>query len=105
MIDSVRLGRRIRYFREKINLTQEKLAYECGYSKSYVCKIESGKKIPSLLVIDQLSNRLGISAYDVLVFPENGDREKLTYLSRRLNAKSLKNLLSLVQTCEEMTDL
>lgn len=55
-----RIGARVRELREAQGLTAEKLAYETDTSKGYLSEIENGGKLPSVLVLDILAERLGV---------------------------------------------
>ena len=94
MLDAKRVGRRLRQLREERKLTQEKLAYECGRAKSYLCEIETGKKVPSLAALADFADRLGVPVFDVLVFPEDGPRERLIDTTRGLGAAEIANMLA-----------
>jgi transcriptional regulator with XRE-family HTH domain len=68
------LGARIVALRSKLELTQEKLAWETDLSsKGYLSRIESGKRLPSIDVLERLAHRLGVEVRDLFVFPERGD--------------------------------
>ncbi len=54
------LGKRIKYLREKANLTQEKLAEKCGISLDYLGKIEVNINKPGLKTLIKISNALNI---------------------------------------------
>ena len=54
-------GEEIRARRVEAGLTQEKLAWAAGVSKSYLCEIESGQKAPSLFVLRALAEHLDVS--------------------------------------------
>ena len=94
MFDAKRVGRRLRQLREERNLTQEKLAYECDRSKSYVCEIEAGKQVPSLTALGAFADRLGVRVFDLLVFPDDGARERLVDATRRLAPSAISELLA-----------
>jgi len=98
MFDAKRVGRRLRQLREEKQLTQEKLAYECGRSKSYLCEIEAGKKVPSLGALAEFAARLGVTPYDILVFPDDGARERLIDATRGLGAPEIAELLAATAT-------
>jgi len=97
MVDAKRVGRRLRQLREEQQLTQEKLAYECGHAKSYVCEIESGKKLPSLKALSEFASRLGVPVFDLLVFPGEGARERLIDATRSLPEDAVAQLLALAE--------
>jgi len=59
-----------------VGLTQEGLAWECGHAKSYLCEIESGRKLPSLDVLFDIAERLNVELYDLLLDPDTSDRAR-----------------------------
>lgn len=66
---------RIRALREAAGITQEKLAYESGLrSKGTLSKIEAGRLLPTLSVLDLLARRLGVDLLDLFVLPAQGTR-------------------------------
>ena len=69
------LGRRIREERQKLNLTQEKLAEAINVSTAYIGQIERGRRCPTLDTLICIANTLGVSI-DYLL------RESLTRLLR-----------------------
>jgi transcriptional regulator with XRE-family HTH domain len=60
------LGDNLKKIRELKNLTQETLAYEAGFSRSYYTEVENGKRNISLINIKKLANVLGISLSEIL---------------------------------------
>ena len=67
---AVRLGRRIVSLRNEIGLTQEQLAWSAERSKSYLSRIESGQRLPSLRILEQLALCLRVEPRDLLLFPD-----------------------------------
>lgn len=59
----ITIGEIIRYYRKESGLSQEELA-EGICDRKYLSHIENNKNIPTLDIINQLSNRLGINLYD-----------------------------------------
>lgn len=55
------VGNRIRGWRRQRGLTLDALAETTGISKSYLSKLESGKKAPSIATVMKLSEALGVS--------------------------------------------
>jgi transcriptional regulator with XRE-family HTH domain len=66
------LGERIRVLRDRQALTQERLAWECGCSKSYMSRVEAGLRLPSLDVVVRIAARLDIEPRDLFIFPDRG---------------------------------
>lgn len=55
------LSNRIRFFMLERGLTAEALAYQSGLSKSGMCEILNGKKLPSAFTIAKICSGLNIS--------------------------------------------
>jgi transcriptional regulator with XRE-family HTH domain len=49
------LGEAIRAQREKLGLSQEKLAERCGFDRTYISMLERGKRNPSLINLLKLA--------------------------------------------------
>ena len=59
-------GRRLRYLRLERGLTQENLAEEAGFSRSYYTEIETGKRNISLLNLCRLASCLNVEPKELL---------------------------------------
>ena len=55
------VGNRIRELRKSQKLSQQKLALMGNVERSYLAKIEGGKRNPSLECIEKISKGLGLS--------------------------------------------
>ena len=66
----VRFGKRLREIREKVGVSQEKLAEMAGLHRTYVSSVERGKRNISLINIARLGRALGVSLRELM--PENG---------------------------------
>ena len=55
------VGTRIRELRKSQKLSQQKLALMVNVERSYLAKIEGGKRNPSLECIEKISKGLGLS--------------------------------------------
>jgi transcriptional regulator with XRE-family HTH domain len=55
------LGQAIRTQREQLGLSQEKLAEQCGFDRTYISMLERGKRNPSLLNLLKLTKGLETS--------------------------------------------
>ena len=60
------LGKNVKYFRYKNNLTQEKLAERCDLSPRYISDIENGNGNISIDTLTKLSEILNVKTYDWL---------------------------------------
>lgn len=65
-VDYEKLGRRIYRFRTSQDLSQDQLAEKAGTGFRHISNIELGKRNPSLDVIVDIANALGVSADDLL---------------------------------------
>lgn len=63
-----RLGERIRQLRQAKKWTQEDLAGECGFDRSYVSGLEFGRRNPTYLKLLKLAKSLGIPILTLLSF-------------------------------------
>ncbi len=59
-------GQNVRFYRSKLNISQEELAYRAGLHRTYIGMIERGEKNITLLNIEKIANALGIKI-EVLV--------------------------------------
>ena len=60
------IGQRIKFFREKNNLTQQELADLMGIERQYVSKLETGKISMSLDYLDRIISALKCKHEDFL---------------------------------------
>ena len=95
------LGEALRLIRVFHDMKQQELAYRIGLSKSYVSELESGKRNPSMKVIQQYADAFGIPVSSILLFSEN--------LKDSSNAKRIKSaiagkVMQCLQMIEEKTE-
>lgn len=64
-------GNRLRKLRLSRNLTQEELAAEAGFNRSYYTEIETGKRNISLLNLLKLAECLRVSPKELLDFDKD----------------------------------
>ena len=65
--------------REKEDLSQEDLAYDCGMDRSSMSKIETGKTAPSLLTLIRLAQGLNTKPSIILsMLEEKMQKEKVS---------------------------
>jgi len=62
------IGKRIRKYRHKANLTQEALAEKVRVSTTHVGLVETGKRRMSLKSLQKVANALGIKVRDLIPF-------------------------------------
>jgi transcriptional regulator with XRE-family HTH domain len=61
-----RFGKRLRSVREKVGVSQEKLAEMAGLHRTYVSSVERGKRNISLLNIQRLARALKVSMAELM---------------------------------------
>ena len=57
----------LKYYRNKLNLTQEQLSERSDISSDYLSEIERGKRTPSFKRLDLIANALGIEVYKLFL--------------------------------------
>lgn len=92
-------------YRNKMDLTQEQLAEIVGISQSHYAKLENGQRLPSLKVLQSLSQVFGVKMGDIIEpnkeaasFVESINKAKLDIqnnISFMLKNKSLSDLKSI----------
>ena len=84
-IDYKEVGKRIRKYRERLNLTQEDLAFAIKTSPAYVSEMERAVKKPSLGKLADIGEILGVTVND-FIYPdtmmEHHMNKKTNFLSR-----------------------
>ena len=73
-IDYIAIGLRIRKLRKQKFWTQEKLAEKADIAPDYLCRIELGKKHPSLKSVLLIANALNITVDDLLIDVQKKER-------------------------------
>jgi transcriptional regulator with XRE-family HTH domain len=61
------VGKNVRRFRQRAQLTQEQLAFAAEIDLTYVGGIERGKRNPSVLVLARIAAALGIQPSELLM--------------------------------------
>jgi transcriptional regulator with XRE-family HTH domain len=62
----VQIGTRIREFRIKADLSQEKLAFACDLDRTYIGSVERGERNISVINLRKISKALKIRPADLL---------------------------------------
>jgi transcriptional regulator with XRE-family HTH domain len=62
----VQIGTRIREFRIKADLSQEKLAFACDLDRTYIGSVERGERNISVINLRKISKALKIKPADLL---------------------------------------
>lgn len=63
-----RFGRRVRELREQAGLSQDALAAKSQISRPYLAEIETGRRNPSLTIVEAIAKGLKVSIVDLLNF-------------------------------------
>ncbi len=61
-----RVGRNLKKYRKLKGLSQEALALECGLHRTYVSGVERGVRNPTVVVVEQLAEPLGVPSARLL---------------------------------------
>ena len=95
------VGDRLRFFREQMQISTNKLANLAGISQSYVRDIEMGNKNPTIEVLFQLCKALDISLRDF--FDDDNKvllNDPLSTRIYRLNSVQREALLAFLNTID-----
>ena len=71
------LGKSIRFYRNKRNLTQEQLAEAVNIHEKNISKIENGKNFPSAETLTAIAQALGVEYYELFSFGSEMDYDKM----------------------------
>ncbi|MCK6053654.1 helix-turn-helix domain-containing protein [Moraxella osloensis] len=85
----------LKKIREFHNIKQSELSMRLGISNSYLSEIESGKKSPSLELLDKYSDIFNIPVSSLILFSETLDDEEAK-LSKRFKVKSTQLILKIL---------
>jgi transcriptional regulator with XRE-family HTH domain len=86
----------LRLIRAYHDISQTLLCRELGISNSYLSELESGKKQPTLDILQRYSDRFGIPVSSLLFFSENLDNG----VTSGLRVGAAKKVISLLQWVE-----
>jgi len=77
---SMDLGERIRKLRVQQRRTLQEVAEECGFTKSLLSKIETGKVVPPVATLVKIAQSMGIKVSTLI---ENNDNAETEYTTKR----------------------
>lgn len=63
------LGKRVRFLRKAIRISQEELAFRADIDRTYISQIERGVTNPSLLVLFKVARVVGVTVPELLERP------------------------------------
>ena len=89
-----RFGERIKFYRNKMNLTQEQLAEKINLQPSTLSYIENGKNNISYMKLAPLCQALEIEPYQLFVFDyrEENNSERIKDINNLLNSMDSNQL-------------
>lgn len=65
------VGQRIRYYRHKVGMSQEKLSFASNLDRTYIGSVERGERNISLINLTKISSALGIQTYELLTVEDD----------------------------------
>ena len=70
----------LKYYRYKLNLSQEKFAEMMNSTLPYINQLENGRRKPTLDLIDKFSDKLNITSAELITYNKD---HNLQYLNRK----------------------
>ena len=64
-----RVGLNLRHYREKLGLSQEEFAFECGLHRTYISGVERGIRNPTVVVVAKLAKALKVAPEKLIEMP------------------------------------
>lgn len=95
------LNEALRLIRAYHDISQSQLSVELGISNSHLSEIESGKKQPSLDLLNRYSERFDIPVSSLMFFAENMQNFKVI---DKVRIGAAKKIISLLQWVEQKND-
>ncbi len=104
-MDSISIGANIKKYRTEKGIKQSELAEKTGVSANYIGILERGDKVPSLAMLVDIANTLGVTA-DMLLHGVLTDNYKIkgSLLLDKINAlpkKEQDRIFAVVETLIE----
>lgn len=95
------LNEALRLIRAYHDVSQTQLCSQLGISNSYLSEIESGKKQPTLELLNKYSERFSVPVSSLLFFSENLTNSQVT---DKLRLGAARKIVSLLQWVEQRND-
>ena len=77
--------------REEAGITQETLAWDCGFAKAYLSQVEAGKCVPSLAALVALALRLRVDALEIMAMDSRKPLHRLVDAVRRRDGAAVRH--------------
>lgn len=90
------LGESLRLIRVFHDVQQNELADQLGVAQSYISEIESGKKQPTIPILEKYADFFGIPVSSILFFSETMEEGKLSERARVSISKKVLRLLDFI---------
>lgn len=87
------LNEALRLIRVFHDMKQKGLAQRLGISNSYLSELESGKKTPTLEIIEKYSEVFNMPSSSILFFSEHVDNEGKSEITRKQISKKVIKIL------------
>lgn len=94
----------LRLLRVFHDMKQNDLAERLGIAKSYLSEIESGKKAPSLELVEKYSRVFGIPSSSILFFSENVSRDDRGDTDARVRTAIAGKVVQFLKFVESKSD-
>lgn len=98
------INKALRLIRTFHDISQSDMSGRLGISKSYLSEIESGKKQPTLEILEKYSTEFEIPLSSIMFFSENIESNKLGEKVRLSLARKIVSILEWNQNRNESTD-
>jgi transcriptional regulator with XRE-family HTH domain len=89
----------LRLMRVYHNLTQTQLAESLGVSKSHLSEIESGKKNPTIEMLEKYSDVFNMPVSSIMFFSENLDQRVPSNKIKKMVSSKVLKLLDYIAEC------
>lgn len=92
---------RMKAYREKLNLSQKKLAEKVNVSRETIVRLEQGKYNPSLKLAVDIAEELHAGIGDIFVFAESEGEAEEIFQRRDTDMLEAASMDSCDQACQE----
>ena len=95
------LNRALKVVRQYHNISQTELSQKLSISNSYLSEIESGKKEPSLELLNKYSVTFNLPLSSIVVFSETLDGQQSKSKARSFISKKMLKILEWISDVDE----